>query len=178
MLERHGRIARTAAVARVVALAAALLGGGGALAAAAATFAAYSGKVVNLREAPPPSMEGADMLDWVKSNAVTGRAQSSPGEWTLNLFTVFKSKPGMTKIMLLMFDKKDPDSIKKKEPIEALEIDVRPDVSNFVTSVNVTEDMGFNSGHHYIIRFVAATSKTERLLSEGEVALVKEAPKD
>ncbi|HEV8325611.1 MAG TPA: hypothetical protein VG389_28640 [Myxococcota bacterium] len=178
-MKRQGRIARTAAATGLAALAAAMLGGGAALAAAAAaTFAAYSGKVVNLREAPPSSLEGADMLDWVKSNAVTGRAQTAPGEWTLNLFTVFKSKPGMTKIMLLMFDKKDPDSIKKKEPVEALEIAVRPDVTNFMTSVNVTEDMGFNVGHHYLIRFVAATSKTERLLSEGEIALVKDAPKD
>jgi hypothetical protein len=132
--------------------------------------------VVNLREAPPPSLDAADMVDWVKENKVTGRAQSAPEEWTLNLFTVFKSKPGMPVVMLLMYDKADPASIKKKEPIEVLEISVPPEATMFTTTVNITEGMGFKDEHRYLIRFVAATSKSERLLSEGEIALVKSAP--
>jgi hypothetical protein len=160
----------------VAALAALAVTAGAGVAAAAGGLAAYNGKVVNLRESPPSSLDAKDMADWVKENRVTGRAQTSPGEWTLNIFTVFKTKPGMPKVMLLLYDKKDPESIKKREPIEAEEITVPPDATLFTTTVTITEGMGFNSEHKYLIRFVAATSKTERILSEGEIALVKSAP--
>jgi len=172
-IEAVGAVRAARAAAAGVAIALAAIGG---VAAAAGALSAYNGKVVNLRESAPTSLDAKDMADWVKANRVTGRAQTAPGEWTLNLFTVFKTKPGMPKVMLLLYDKKDPESIKKREPIEAEEITVPTDATLFTTTVTITEGMGFNPEHKYLIRFVAATSKTERILSEGEIALVKSAP--
>ena len=153
-----------------VALAGLVLGAG--LAEAASWTAKYKGKIVVLRYAAAADM---DLESHVKDNKVTGRAQDTPGFWDLHLFTVFKGTPGTKKIYLLLYDKADPESIKKKEPVTFMELPVKPTATVFMTSVNLEEDAGVKPGK-YLIKFVATVGKSEKVLSTGEVGLVREAP--
>jgi len=141
---------------------------------AASWTAKYKGKVVALRYAASPGE--TDLEGYVKDNKITGRAQDTPGFWELHLFTVFKVKPGTKKIYLLLYDKADPESVKKKEPISFHELPVKPTATVFMTSVNLEEDAGVKADTKYLIKFVATVGKSEKVLSTGEVSLVREAP--
>jgi hypothetical protein len=92
--------------------------------------------------------------------------------WMATLVAFFKKPSVPGPVTIWIFDKADKDSIKAREPIQAISVD-SPPKEIFINDLDLDPDQGYNKGHTYLFQVGQIIAKKEKLYAAGEVTLVQ-----
>lgn len=94
------------------------------------------------------------------------------GHWNTNLVAFFKKESIPGPITVWIYDKADKDSIKAKEPVQAISVDRSPSTV-FVHTLDLDPDQGFAKEHTYLVIIGQIVQKKEKVYATGEMTLQK-----
>ncbi len=107
-----------------------------------------------------------------KSPSKADLIREKGGQWSVTLFAFFKKESYRGPITLWLYDKSDKESLKAKEPVQALSVDAKP-TTLFITQLVLDPDKGFNKNRTYLIRVGQIIGKRHKIYAKGEVSLLQ-----
>ena len=118
------------------------------------------------------SGEKAATLTRVARVAKAGSAGgASPGQpWDLELVAPLRAKTTPGTVLVLAFDKADPQALAHREATGLWELPVGA-TKLLGVQLRIDADAGFRAAHGYVLRIVQLLGKREVVLAEGEVTL-------
>jgi hypothetical protein len=113
----------------------------------------------------------ATTLVRVTKVAAHGTAPAEAEEpWEADLVASFKQKSRRGPLLLLVYDRADPDAIAQHEVTAIWDVNSES-VKQLGLHVSLDPELGFHASHTYLIRVVQISGKREIVLAEGDLKL-------
>ena len=113
-------------------------------------------------------------LQFEKSPAKGEAKRGKKGRWTVTLVAFFKKITNPGPITIWVYDRADKESLKAKEPIQAISVDTSAPKEIFIHDLDLDPDLGYNKGRVYLVQVGQIIAKQEKIFAAGDLVLTKD----